>query len=454
MTEVMNHTNPKIMRTIGIRKSILAGLLGKGVGFMVNLMIVPISLKYLGQQEFGYWSALYSTILWLNFFDLGLGAGLQNYLTIALAQNDMQQARRMVSSVFFAFCGIALTLLALSFIWVPIIHWDVFFNAPSHMATGLRRTVFMVLFLFIFQFPFSITQSIYSAYQQKYRQIFWNALTALLTLMMVFCMTRRSGGMVNLALATSGSLWIVSLLNACYVYWIWKKPLRPSLACFSFDEIKRLFRISLSFMGLQLAALIFYQMDHFIILKTLGPDSVTAYAVVQRLFLTLLALFTLVANPFWPAITDAFARQEIGWIKNALKRLNKIVIFLLGPVITLLVLFGRPVMAIWLKNDSYYSIGMFSLFGIVTLSLAFQSVYSYVMNGCNQPGLVLKLTFYAIPVYIFFVMTGIHIWGLNGFLAGKIIANTFVILFMQISMVHKKILKMPAHTVQSPGMIL
>ena len=137
-----------------------------------------------------------------------------------------------------------------------------------------------------------------------------------------------------------------------------------------------------------------------------------------------------------------------------MKRLNKLVIFLLGPVITFLVLFGRPVMATWLGNDTYYSIGLFSLFGIVTLSLAFQSVYSYVMNGCNQPGLVLKLTFYAIPVYIFFVMTGMHIWGLNGFLAGKIIANTFVILFMQISMVHKKILKIPAHTVQSPGIIL
>ncbi len=423
-----------------MKKSIAAGFLGKGTGFVINLLLVPISLNYLGQSEYGIWVTISSMLLWLNFFDLGFSLGLQNKLTAALAQNDRQTAHKLVSSVFFVFVGTSCVLLFLGSVSVFFVDWTRVFSAPAGLSRPLRLTVTIVLIYFVLQFPLSMVDSIYAAYQQKYKQIFWRMASNIVLLLAVFAATRLPGGMVNLAAATAGAYLLVRVVNAVYVYFYWKKDLLPRRRYFELNLLKRMTGLGMSFMGLQLAAIISYQADSFIILKTLGPDAVTRYSVPQRLFTTLLAFHVLLGNPFWPAITDAYTRGDMAWIRRAMSRLKMLTVVFLVPAILVLVLFGPVLMKWWLGDASFYSLSLFILLGGITLSMAFQSIYSYLLNGCSKPYVLVKVTLLTTPVYLLCALAGIKFWGVNGFVAAKILINAGIILVVQIVYANRVVL--------------
>ena len=43
----------------------------KTVGVFVSLFIVPITLGYLSEEEYGIWLTLSSMLAWIGFFDIG-----------------------------------------------------------------------------------------------------------------------------------------------------------------------------------------------------------------------------------------------------------------------------------------------------------------------------------------------------------------------------------------------
>ena len=72
----------------------------KGGTILISLILVPMTLSYLNPYEYGIWLTLSSTLAWIYTFDIGLGNGLRNKLTEALALNDLKLARIYVSTSF------------------------------------------------------------------------------------------------------------------------------------------------------------------------------------------------------------------------------------------------------------------------------------------------------------------------------------------------------------------
>lgn len=79
----------------------------KGGTILISLILVPMTLSYLNPYEYGIWLTLSSTLAWIYTFDIGLGNGLRNKLTEALALNDLKLARIYVSTSFFFVIGIS-----------------------------------------------------------------------------------------------------------------------------------------------------------------------------------------------------------------------------------------------------------------------------------------------------------------------------------------------------------
>lgn len=70
----------------------------KGASILLSLLLVPITLDYLNPYEYGIWLTLSSVLMWINYFDIGLGNGLRNKLSEALAVGDDNLARIYVST--------------------------------------------------------------------------------------------------------------------------------------------------------------------------------------------------------------------------------------------------------------------------------------------------------------------------------------------------------------------
>lgn len=69
-----------------VRKNIAGSILIKGWGCIVQLLLVPATLKSLNQYEYGVWLTISSILLWVDQFDIGLGNGLRNKLAEAVAK--------------------------------------------------------------------------------------------------------------------------------------------------------------------------------------------------------------------------------------------------------------------------------------------------------------------------------------------------------------------------------
>ena len=75
----------KSKRTQNISKHILLSFIFRTSGILISLLLVPLSINYIGIENYGVWLTISSVIAWLTFFDIGLGHGLRNKFAEAFA---------------------------------------------------------------------------------------------------------------------------------------------------------------------------------------------------------------------------------------------------------------------------------------------------------------------------------------------------------------------------------
>ena len=93
-----NIQNPRSRKAI---KNVIVSFGLKGVSMIMSLVLVPLTLSYLTQYEYGVWLTLTSILVWLDFFDIGLTNGLRNKLAESIAKEDWDRGRAYVSTTFF-----------------------------------------------------------------------------------------------------------------------------------------------------------------------------------------------------------------------------------------------------------------------------------------------------------------------------------------------------------------
>ena len=98
--------------TIALLNVIMSFII-KGISILVSLVLVPLTLHFLDTYEYGLWLTISSILLWIDYFDIGLGNGLRNKLSEALVAKDMELAKEYVSTTFFVLLVIAACLFGL-----------------------------------------------------------------------------------------------------------------------------------------------------------------------------------------------------------------------------------------------------------------------------------------------------------------------------------------------------
>ena len=70
-------------RSVLVKKNIAGSLIIKGWSCVIQLLLVPLTLKCLSPYEYGVWLTINSILIWIDSFDIGLGNGLRNKLVEA-----------------------------------------------------------------------------------------------------------------------------------------------------------------------------------------------------------------------------------------------------------------------------------------------------------------------------------------------------------------------------------
>jgi O-antigen/teichoic acid export membrane protein len=387
-------------RSVKTKKNIFSSILIKCVSIIISFLLIPLALNYLNPVKFGIWLTITSVIGWFAFFDIGIGNGLRNKLAEALAKNDKELARTYISTSY-AVLSIIIGIVYLLFILVfPYINWSVILNTPPEMSQEITRLIFIVFSFFSLQFIIKLISMILKADQRSAISGGINTLASLLSLIIVFILTKTTkGSLLWLSVGISAANIIAPLIASVWFFSKDYKHLVPSFKYIKLKCAKDLMGIGFLFFIMQFAALIVFSTDSFIIDQLYGPEEVTPYNIAFKYFSIITMGFAIITTPFWTAYTDAFHKHDIAWIKRITKKLAVLWIALVFVVIGMII-FSGYFYKIWVGEKVHIPLLLSVSMGLWVLISTWTSIFGNFLSGVGKIRLSLYHSFAMIVVNI------------------------------------------------------
>ena len=354
----------------------------KAVAMLVSFLAIPMMIRYLGQEQFGVWSTLLTIMSWIVFFDLGVGNGLRNKVAESLARNDNKEAANYIASGYSLIGFIALllwTLVTGASFFVP---WQSVFNTQAIPESTLRLTVQVAVFFVVLNFWVGLISAIFGAVQKTSMMALSQLISNVLALLFVFILTKTTEANITyLALAYGVSLVIVNMGLSLFFYQV-RPELRPKLYLDK-QHVTPLLSLGMQFFSIQIAVLVIFMTDKMLITQFFGPEYVTQYDLVFKLFSIITFAHTLITAPLWSAYTDAYYRNDLFWIKNMLKK--QIIIFgLVAIAVIVMVLLGEKIIKIWIGDEFDVSFSLLITMGTLVLVSTWNNIFGLVLGGIGK----------------------------------------------------------------------
>ena len=415
-------------RSIKAKKNIVASFILQAVSIVVGLLYVPLLIDYLGSEEYGIWLTLSSVIGWFSFFDLGLGNGLKNRLVEALAKNDIELAKEYVSTTYAILALVFAGVLLLFFCINPFLDWAKILNTTSVEVGKLTILAQVVFTFFILRFIFQLVGIIYSAHQMPAVANATGPIGNIICLLIIFILLKTSeGSLLVLGFVLSAVPVLVLIIFSFIAFGKRYKKLRPSFKNIKFKHSPHLFSLGVKFFISQIAALILFSTSNIIIAQLLNPNKVTQYNIAFKYFSISFMVITIVLNPIWAAVTDAYARNDYNWLKSTLKKLNKCAIVFIA-IAAIQLAFSDFAYDLWIgsKVKIPFALSLAMFFDIAWSS--FSAPYSSFINGFGKLKLGLCIVWFRLLIFVPTAIYLTKILGVSGIVWASLIGKIFTII--------------------------
>ena len=415
-----------------ILKNVSLGLLYKILNMGIVYTSIPLLLNYLEKEQYGLWVTIFSIINIVFFVDIGIGNGLKTKLTEAISLKNYDLAKKYISTAYVLIFVIAFLLLILGVFLIYSINLKNLLNT-SISELELKNVSLVTLLMVVSCFVLNLYKTFYYAIQQSSKVELSLLFYQLFVLtFIVFVLNYFPRSLLVVALIYGITNFIIGVVFTI-AFFRKNQQITPSLQFFSKEKIKSLMTLSLDFFFIQLCMIIIFTTDNIIISNLLGPNEVTNYDVVYKLFNVLIVLTIIVQDPFWPLYSDAYIKKDFEWIKHTLIRLNKLFIpfvFLVG----ILVFFAKQIIIIWIPKDLSISNKLLLFMGLFVIVRTYGIIYMNFLNGIGKIRLQLKLYVIGavinIPLSIYFAKY--LNFGSSGVILGTIVSIISMSIFLPI----------------------
>lgn len=367
----------------------------KALAVACSFLAIPLMIHYLGQEQFGVWSTLLSVMTWITFFDLGLGNGLRNKLAEALAKDQVDEARSYISSAYSLIGLISLMMFLILALSAFIVPWQAVFNTNLLSANELQNAVLITGFFIALNFWIGLINSVLNAVQNTSIVVMGQFLFNALSLLLVYVLTKTTDASLQYLAAIYGTSMVGA--NILLSGWFYKGNLSllPRISM-DFSHIRPLLGLGLQFFVIQIAVLVIFTTDKILITQLFGPEFVTPYDVVFKLFGVITLISGLINAPLWSSYTDAYHRGDFMWIRAVLRK-QMLIFGLIILAVICLALIAKQVIGIWIGTYLAVSMPLVASVGLFILISTWNNIYAYFLNGIGR----IKLQLYSAVIAMF-----------------------------------------------------
>lgn len=371
-------------RTVQAKKNVLASFLIKGCNILIGFLILPITLNYLGTTKYGIWLTVGSIIEWFAFFDIGLSSGLRNKLAEALSKGNIKQAKIYISTSYIILVFICTVFFIIYFVAENFIVWHKVFNTSPAYENEIRSLIQISFTFFCLKFIFQLFNSILLAHQRPAMCDFLQLISKVLSSMaLVVVAYTTTGSLVLVSYSYSVIPVIVLVVASIYFFKTSYKAYTPSFKAIKFEYTRDVMNLGLKFFVINIAVMVMFTTDNMILTQLFGPEQVAPYNIAYRYFGMFTMAFSIIISPIWSAVTEAYTKDDIHWIKNIVKKMQTIWILGTAGVIIMLILSGY-VYKLWIGDAVQIPLILSVSMAFYVILQSYGAVYVNVLNGMGK----------------------------------------------------------------------
>lgn len=333
-----------------------------GLNVIVQLVYTPIMMRLLGQNEYGLYNTVASTISMLSILNLGFNSGYIRYYAVYKKDNNRDAINKLngLFLIIFAIIGVVAFICGLFLTANLNLVFDEGLTDEEYVTA--RVLMFILTINLALSFPFSVFQNIISAQERfillKSVMTLSTVLSPLITLPLLL-IGYRSIAMVTVTVSVQI---IVYLIFAFYVLFI----LKEKFVFHDFEKgiFKGLFSYTIFIAINIIIDQINWNIDKLLLTRFKGTAEVAIYSVGFTLYHTYQLFSQSVSSVFTPRIhkiiyetKDNIAEQKKR-LTDIFTKVGRIQFLILALIATGIVFFGKYfIVGIWAGNGyglSYY----------------------------------------------------------------------------------------------------
>jgi O-antigen/teichoic acid export membrane protein len=158
---------------LNIIKNARASLFEKGSKTLLRLIQIPLLIYFLGVEDFGRWTVLYTIPSWLTLANFGFGTVASNQITMFVAEKSIGKAKIIYASTFFLLLIIFIVGMILTIAIVPIVNWNSLLKVENinYRATEFTLAVIFMSITVFLSFFYGLFSSAFRAKRKMHLNI-------------------------------------------------------------------------------------------------------------------------------------------------------------------------------------------------------------------------------------------------------------------------------------------
>ncbi|MBN1181856.1 MAG: oligosaccharide flippase family protein [Bacteroidales bacterium] len=373
----------------------------KFLSILISIIYVPIVLGYLDQEKYGIWITLTTIVGWIQLLELGMGGGLRNKLAEALALKQYQKGRVFISTTYVLVGGIFLITLVVFYLINPLLNWNKILNTTLISSSELHTLSNIVVTFIILGIILRPATIVYTAHGRTSVSGVVQLIISLTNLLLIWLVSFFStkGNIILLATILTGVPVLVYIVFSAYTFFFKYPDLRPSFKLIQIKESEGLVRLSMQFFVVTLTATIVYSSVPFVITQLFSPNEVAVYSIANSIFNLPIMLIGLITTPVLPLVTQAFARQDLSWIRSMLRKMNVFsLVLVVGTIIMIII--SPIIYRIWIGTKLSVPFGLSVTVGIYAIINILTTPFSTFINGVGKVRILTILAPLGITIYL------------------------------------------------------
>lgn len=338
------------------------------VNILINIFLTPYIVENVGKEAYGFLGLALNFVNYAQLITIALNSMASRYISISVHQNDLHNANKYFTSVFYANICFSI-ILSIIFCFI-IINLEVIVNIPSKIIFDVK-----LLFLFIsLNFIISIITSVYGVAVFAKNRLDLSSIRIIISnvikiAIIILCFSFLSPNIWYIGLA--------SFLTTIYLYFANYKLTKNLLPEFNLSykyidiqKIKELIKAGIWNTLNKLSGILNVGLDLLIANLFIGSAAMGTLSLAKAIPAIILSIFATIAGVYSPNLTASFALNKYDDMKHQLFSSIKFMGYLSSIPIAILFAYGDVFFSLWVPNEDSSLIHILSILTCLELCFA------------------------------------------------------------------------------------